>query len=874
MSVKQEAGAGQGRRPLWKYAVALFVCLLVISHAIRLLTDDPNPLRDDQSAFFPRSIDGGETLDATVRMAYASLEPDSFRFPDPPTLILLHGSPMASMSMMPLARTLSDSFRVIVPDLPGFGQSSLRISDYSIDAHAGYLIQMMDSLEIDKAHIVGYSMGGGVALQVYDRQPERIQSIVMLSAIGVQELELLGSYSLNHAVHGMQLAFLWCLQELFPHMGYMDDALLNTSYARNFFDTDQRPLRDILKQYGPPMLIMHGRDDMQVPLEAAVEHERIVPQSVLVTYEGGHGLVFNPGKAMVDDLASFIVSVEQGNAPLRVGAESARLARAEEPFDTSLIPQAEGLTLIVFMLLLAVATLFSEDATCISAGLLVAQGTIAFIPATFACLFGIVVGDSLLFFLGRYVSGPLLSKAPMRWVVSSEALENASEWLEKRGAAVIVASRFIPGSRVPTYVAAGSLGLSYWKFLFYFMVASIIWTPALVGLAVLFGDQLLSRFLAVYEGYALWVFIGFILLILGVMKVVVPLFSHQGRRMTVGFWKGIVQWEFWPLWAFYPPIVLYILYLGVRYRSFTLFTVANPGIDLGGVVGESKSEILCKLQAHREYVASFHTIEAGESVEARVQRVRAFMETNAETFPVVLKPDVGERGKDVVIARSETDIRTYFEAHAGPVIAQTYAPGREFGVFYYRYPDEPNGHIFSITDKQFPCLTGNGKHTLQRLILDDKRAVTMAKHYFKANHHHLFDIPSAGEVIQLVEIGTHSRGAVFYDGIAYKTHALEDIIDQISKGFDGFFFGRFDIRTPSVDAFKEGKDFKIVELNGVTSEATHIYDPSNSLWSAYRTLMRQWRIAFEIGDQNRKRGICPASMREFIASVSSREKSR
>src|SRR6266702_3568965 len=57
---------------------------------------------------------------------------------------------------------------------------------------------------------------------------------------------------------------------------------------------------------------------------------------------------------------------------------------------------------------------------------------------------------------------------------------------------------------------------------------------------------------------------------------------------------------------------------------------------------------------------------------------------------------------------------------------------------------------------------------------------------------------------------------------------------------------------------------KIVELNGVTSEATHIYDPKLSLFGAYRVLFQQWRIAFEIGDLNRARGIRPASVADLL----------
>ena len=85
-----------------------------------------------------------------------------------------------------------------------------------------------------------------------------------------------------------------------------------------------------------------------------------------------------------------------------------------------------------------------------------------------------------------------------------------------------------------------------------------------------------------------------------------------------------------------------------------------------------------------------------------------------------------------------------------------------------------------------------------------------------------------------------------------------------TKGFDGFYFGRYDVRTPSVEDFQRGRNFKIVELNGVTSEATSIYDPQNSLFAAYGMLMKQWSIAFAIGARNRARGVAPLSIGAFL----------
>jgi hypothetical protein len=77
-----------------------------------------------------------------------------------------------------------------------------------------------------------------------------------------------------------------------------------------------------------------------------------------------------------------------------------------------------------------------------------------------------------------------------------------------------------------------------------------------------------------------------------------------------------------------------------------------------------------------------------------------------------------------------------------------------------------------------------------------------------------------------------------------------------------------------VEDFKKGRNFKIVELNGVTSEATHIYDPRNSLVEAYRVLFQQWRIAFEIGAQNRLHGVRPTSMSKLMCLVLDFKRSR
>ncbi|WP_410962843.1 hypothetical protein, partial [Salmonella sp. SAL4446] len=69
------------------------------------------------------------------------------------------------------------------------------------------------------------------------------------------------------------------------------------------------------------------------------------------------------------------------------------------------------------------------------------------------------------------------------------------------------------------------------------------------------------------------------------------------------------------------------------------------------------------------------------------------------------------------------------------------------------------------------------------------------------------------------------------------------------------------------EAFQAGRDLSIVELNGVTSESTNLYDPSWSLLAAYRTLFRQWALLYQIGDANRRRGHAAASVQELLRLV-------
>jgi hypothetical protein len=238
-------------------------------------------------------------------------------------------------------------------------------------------------------------------------------------------------------------------------------------------------------------------------------------------------------------------------------------------------------------------------------------------------------------------------------------------------------------------------------------------------------------------------------------------------------------------------------------------------------------------------------------------------------YPVVCKPEIGERGNGVVIANTPNEILTYLSRATGTTILQDYVDGPEFGLFYYRFPNQERGHILSITAKHFPTVSGDGTRTLKALTLADDMAVAISAVYLKRNPHAETFVPKAGEVVRLTDIGSHCRGAIFLDGSNLLSEALEERVDEIARSYSGFHFGRFDVRAPSREALSRG-EFRILELNGVAAEGTHIYDPKISVFDAYRSMYRQWRIAFAIGAANRARGSRPASLLDLVQLLSNR----
>lgn len=259
------------------------------------------------------------------------------------------------------------------------------------------------------------------------------------------------------------------------------------------------------------------------------------------------------------------------------------------------------------------------------------------------------------------------------------------------------------------------------------------------------------------------------------------------------------------MWLFYLPLLPWIAWLAVRHRGLTTPTAANPAIPHGGVVGESKYEILKQLPA--DWVIPSSLIESGQPID-RFDALQRAIEANGWHYPIILKPDVGERGAGLKLVRSENDARAYLSRYGAPVIAQVYHPGPfEAGIFYYRLPGQDAGRIFSITDKHMPVLIGDGESTVRELIFRHPRFRMQADRFLSRLNGHADAVLPAGSPMRLAIAGNHCQGTMFCDGSPLLTQQLESTVDQIARAIDGFYFGSSTFATRTSNSSGQGAHF-------------------------------------------------------------------
>jgi membrane protein DedA with SNARE-associated domain len=544
-----------------------------------------------------------------------------------------------------------------------------------------------------------------------------------------------------------------------------------------------------------------------------------------------------------------------------------------------------GLARITSLLVLPFA---HEDLAIILGGYIVVNDLLPVSLVAVSIYCGMVGSDFALYGIGAAARHlPWLSRFAV-----DERVRRFGDTLKRNVFGLVALCRVVPGVVFVAFVACGWTRVSLARFTAASLIISALYLPLMLYLVIEFGDALDNHL-------GLWTW---------PMLLVAVSASSFARKRVFAFRETneaeavadetlsaecfgmpplaradfkVATAERIPPLLFYVPLVLNWLRLGLRYRSLTLPTAANPAIFTGGMWGESKSSYFLDVApAERRWIADFVLVERGAgagSLDADADRALCVLNDAGLDFPLIAKPDIGWHGHGVQRIDSRAQLKNYiaqFPAMAALILQRFVPHVAEAAVLYARLPGEPTGRILSLTFRYFPHVVGNGRLTVRELIGANERAQWKAALHLGGDPSHrgvatcdLDRVPACAEVVRIALIGNQRAGALYRDGRRYITAALEARFDAIASSMTEFHYGRFDLRFESLDGFIRGEDFSIVEINGIGGEAIDCWDPRLGVVEVYRRLADQQRLLFLIGDCNRTRGFRPTGAGDFIGSL-------
>lgn len=274
--------------------------------------------------------------------------------PEGPVLVLIHGSNASLHTWEPWVAELGGTYRIVSMDLPGHGLTG-RVpgDDYSREAMAGFVIEIMDALGVERFAVGGNSMGGGVSAMIALENPDRVSALILVNSAGIPVERDADDVPLAFRLAGMPViskVMRYVLPRSVVEEGlqkvFVDQSKVTDEMVARYFDLtlhegnrdatrirfSQNMARDEvafaarLGEISMPTLIIWGDKDGLIPVSAAHEFKARIPHAELVIYENvGHiPMEEVPGES-AGAVAAFLTSAlaaAAAEAPAPAGAES------------------------------------------------------------------------------------------------------------------------------------------------------------------------------------------------------------------------------------------------------------------------------------------------------------------------------------------------------------------------------------------------------------------------------------------------------------------------------------------------------------------------------------------------------------------------
>ncbi|HHM20862.1 MAG TPA: hypothetical protein ENJ20_02460 [Bacteroidetes bacterium] len=325
------------------------------------------------------------------------------------------------------------------------------------------------------------------------------------------------------------------------------------------------------------------------------------------------------------------------------------------------------------------------------------------------------------------------------------------------------------------------------------------------------------------------------------------------------FFTRLTNWEYWPLYITNIPLFFFWMWFAIRARHPFFFSAVNPVIETGGLFGESKYNILKRLpESHRPVTLFIKKNTPVLSILSEMKRAGLF-------FPIIAKPDVGERGLLVSKISTQKELEKYTRENKIDFLVQQYISlPLELAVMHHRLPGEKKGRITSVCIKKTLKIKGDGKSTVRQLMEKEDRARLQLARFEKYFPDVLGRIPPLGKSLELEPIGNHCRGTLFLNGNGHIDEKLNEVFDRVAFQMKDIYYGRFDMKCTSMESLKKTGRFMVLEYNGVGAEPAHIYDPAYPVYKKYRDIFRHWKIIFHIYKIQKRKGVKSMTAKEVL----------
>lgn len=214
-----------------------------------------------------------------------------------PALLLLHGWGATKELMAPLAQRLP-GYRVVTPDLPGFGATPMPPRAWGVDEYAAWVLALLDRLGIERAHILAHSNGGRIAIALAAAHPERVDRLVLTDSAGIRPRHGLRHQARVRTFKLMRAASQWhwlparardSAQSRAAQRGSADYRAASGNLRASMVRLVNADLRPQLTRLTASTLLIWGDRDQETPLRDGRTMERLIPDAGLVVFEGsGH----------------------------------------------------------------------------------------------------------------------------------------------------------------------------------------------------------------------------------------------------------------------------------------------------------------------------------------------------------------------------------------------------------------------------------------------------------------------------------------------------------------------------------------------------------------------------------------------------------